>query len=95
MIGHLLCSSLKFIAAASHLNLLFLCFELIFTWYATTFHCFVILKLFGTVKGGCIPSKNKFKTQINDKLRWLASDINFKLQHTGFPIADGKTGKDS
>ena len=27
-----------------------------------------------TVKGGCIPSKNKVKTQKNNKLRWLASD---------------------
>ena len=40
-----------------------------------------------TVKGGCIPSKNKFKTIKNNKLRWLASDINFKLLHTGFAIA--------
>ena len=39
-----------------------------------------------TVRGGCIPSKNKFKTQEkNTKLRWLASDVNFKLQHTGCP----------
>ena len=37
-------------------------------------------------KGGCIPSKNKFKTQINNKLRWLASDLNFKLLHTGCPV---------
>ena len=30
-------------------NLLFFCvFELIFTWYTTTFHCFVILKFFGS-----------------------------------------------
>ena len=39
-----------------------------------------------TVKGGRIPSKNKFKTQKNSKLRWLASDINFKLLRTGCPI---------
>ena len=36
---------------------------------------------------GCIPSKNKFKTQKNNKLRWLASDIKFKILHTGCPIA--------
>ena len=42
-----------------------------------------------TVRGGCIPSKHKFKTQENDKSRWLASDINFKLLHTGCPIAHG------
>ena len=35
-----------------------------------------------TVKGGCMPSENKFRTQKNNKLRWLASDINFKLLHT-------------
>ena len=38
-----------------------------------------------SVKGGCIPSKNKFKTQKYNKLRWLASDINFKVLHTGCP----------
>ena len=27
---------------------MFSCFELIFTWYTTTFHCFVILKVFGS-----------------------------------------------
>ena len=36
-----------------------------------------------TVKGGCIPSKRKFKTQKNNKLRGLASDFHFKLLHTG------------
>ena len=41
------------------------------------------------MKGGCIPSENKFKAQINNKLRWLASNINFKLLHTGCPIAHG------
>ena len=46
-----------------------------------------------TVKGGCVPSKNKFKTQINNRLRWLASDINFKLLRTGCPIAHGTTFK--
>ena len=40
-----------------------------------------------TVKGNYIPSKNKFKTQKHNKLRWLASNINFKLLHTGCPIA--------
>ena len=39
-----------------------------------------------TVKGGCIPSKNKFETQKNIELRWLPSDINSKLLHTGCPI---------
>ena len=42
-----------------------------------------------TVKGGCIPSKNKLKTQKFNKSRWLASDINFKLLHTGCPNAHG------
>ena len=32
-----------------------------------------------TVKGGCIPSKNKFETQKYNKLRWLTFDLNFKL----------------
>ena len=86
-----------------------LCFELIITWYITTFHCFVILKFFGseplphwwltterfqnneTVKGGYVPSKNKFKNTKNNKLRWLAADINFKLLHSGCPIARGKS----
>ena len=44
-----------------------------------------------TVKGGCIPSKHKLKTRINNKLRWLSSDINFKLPHAGYPIAHGIT----
>ena len=40
------------------------------------------------VKGGFILSKNKFKTRKkNNKFRWLASDIIFKLLHTGCPIA--------
>ena len=46
-----------------------------------------------TVKGGCITSKNKFKTRINNKLRWLTSDINFKLLHTGCPIAHALRGE--
>ena len=33
------------------------------------------------------PSKNKFKAQINNKLRWLTSDINFQLLLTECPIA--------
>ena len=33
-----------------------------------------------------ISSKHKKK---NTKLRWLASDIDFKPQHTGYPIAHG------
>ena len=41
------------------------------------------------VEGSCIPSKSKFKTQINNELRWLASAINLKLLHTGCPIANG------
>ena len=44
-----------------------------------------------TVKVGCIPSKNKFITQENVKLKWLASDINPKLLHTGCPITHDKT----
>ena len=46
------------------------------------------LQNYETVKGGCIPSNNKIKTHKNNKLRWLASDINFKLLHTGCPIAN-------
>ena len=38
---------------------------------------------------GCIPSKYKFKTQKYNKLRWLASDLNFKMLHTGCPNAHG------
>ena len=50
VIGHSLCSSLRFIlSVASHLNLLFVVLELIFTWYTTTFHGLVILK-FSVVK---------------------------------------------
>ena len=45
-----------------------------------------------TVKDGRIPSKDKFKDK-NNKLRWLASDINFKLLHTGCPIAHGVTSR--
>ena len=35
-----------------------------------------------TVKGGCVPSKNKFKEK-NNKLRWLATDINFNCYTLG------------
>ena len=31
------------------------------------------------MEGSYIPIKNEFKTQKNNKLRWLPSDINFKL----------------
>ena len=34
------------------------------------------------MKGGCIPSKNKFKTQKN-KLRWLATDTNLNCYTLG------------
>ena len=39
------------------------------------------------MQGGCIPCKNNFKTQKNNKLRWLATDIDFKLLYIGCPIA--------
>ena len=38
-----------------------------------------------------MPSKNNFKAQKHNKLMWLASDINFKVLHTGCPIAHGAT----
>ena len=44
---------------------------------------------YDTVKVGCIPSRNEFKTQKNNELRWLASDINFILLHAGCPTAHG------
>ena len=79
----------------------FWCFELIFTWYTTTFYCFVALHLrwlttekfrnYETVRGGCIPIKNRFKTQEYNQLRWLASNMNFKLLHTGCPKAHEQT----
>ena len=50
---------------------------------------FINFKNYETVKSRCIPSKNKLKTQMNNKLRWLASDINFKLLHIGCPITHG------
>ena len=53
-----MCSSLKFITEASHLNLLFfLCSELIFTWYTATFHL---------VKG--------FAVNVALQLRWLTAE---------------------
>ena len=42
-----------------------------------------------TKTGGCIPSKNNIKTQ-KTKSRWLASNITFKLLHTGCLIAHVK-----
>ena len=36
-------------------------------------------------------SKNKFKRHKNNKLRWLASHINFKLLHTGWLFAHDST----
>ena len=38
------------------------------------------------MKGGCIPSKDNFKKQKNNKLRWFATDINVKLLHNWCPI---------
>ena len=46
--GHLVYSSLKFISEASHLNLSFLCFGLIFTWSTASFY--FLLELYD--KGG-------------------------------------------
>ena len=112
-----LCSTLKFVSKARHLHLVsFLFFELIFTWYTTSFHCFVILKILDseptftiavaphlrgftthkfqnneTVKCGCIPSKNEFKTQKHTKLRSLASDTNLKVLQTWCPIVHGSS----
>ena len=34
-------------------------------------------------------NKNKFITQKNNKLGWFATDIKFKLLHTGCPITHG------
>ena len=48
-------------------------------------------KAFKKVKGGCIPSKNKFKHKKDNKLRRLASVINLKLLHTWCAIAHGKS----
>ena len=81
MIGHPVCGNLKFISEAINLNLLFICvLNLLFPWYTTTFHCTVFMikvtlylrwlttekvQNYGTVKGGCIPSKSKFKSKHN------------------------------
>ena len=96
-----MCSSLKFISEGSHLNLVFFVFRTYsysVYYYLSLFRYsnnFSVLRLlttekfqnYETVKGGCIASKNKFKIQINIKLRWLPSDVNFKLLHTRYPIA--------
>ena len=37
-------------------------------------------------QGGCIPNNKNQNTTKNNKSRWLATDMNFKLLHTGFPI---------
>ena len=67
-----MCSSLKFISETSHFTIK----------VALHLRCLATEKFqnYETVKGGYIPSKNKFK---NTKLRWLVSDINFKLLHAG------------
>ena len=104
-----MCSGLKFITEASHLNISFFVFQLIFTWYAATFHLVtgfmvnVALHLrwrttekfhnYETLKGGCIPNENKFNTQKNNKLRWLASVMHSKLLHSGCPIIHAFTAK--
>ena len=44
-----------------------------------------------TVKGGCILRKNKLRTQEDNRLRWLASDVNLKLLHIECPVAHDKT----
>ena len=36
-----------------------------------------------TLKGGCVRSKNKFKTQKKSKLRWLATDRNLNCYTLG------------
>ena len=93
-----MCSSLKSISEASHLNLLlFYVLNLFLLGIQPPFTKALHLRWlttekfqnYETVKGGCTPSKYKFKTQRNNKLRWLASDINFKLLSTGCPIAHG------
>ena len=74
-----MCSNLQFLTEASHHNILFFVFQLIFTWYTAAFHLVtgftvnVALHLrwlttekfhnYETMKGGCIPSKNKFNAQ--------------------------------
>ena len=45
-----------------------------------------------TLRGGYVRSKNELKdTNKNNNLRWLATDINFKLLHIGCPIAHAAT----
>ena len=46
------------------------------------------------MKGGCIPGRDKFKTQRNSMFRWLATDIKFKLLHTGCPITHAQSRLD-
>ena len=99
-----MCSGLKLT-----LTYRFFVFQLIFTWYAATFHLVtgftvkVALHLrwcttekfnnYEKLKGGCIPSKNKFNTQKNNNLRWLPSVMHFKLLHSGCPITHAFTAK--
>ena len=40
-----------------------------------------------TVRGGCVYQAKISSKHKNTKLRWLASDIYFKLLHIGCPIA--------
>ena len=57
------------------------------TYVPLTFACCCCSKLRNSgVKGVCIPSKNKLKTQKYTELRWLASEITFKLLNTGCSI---------
>ena len=102
-IGHQVCSSSKFVSEASYLELLFICvlnlfllaiqppFTVSFSVVHLRWLTIEKFQNYETVKGGCLPRKNNFKTQINDELRCLASDINFKLLHTGCSIAHAQT----
>ena len=47
-----------------------------------TVACVAVLKISELRNSGrfCVLSKNKFKAQKSNKLRWLAADINFKLK---------------
>ena len=84
-IGHLACSCLNFMSEASHLHLLFFVYN-----HLSLFRNFEIFRYnfqnYETVKGGCIPSKYEFKTQKYNKIRWLASAINFEPLHIRCPI---------
>ena len=79
-----MCNSLKFISEASHLNLLIKLAVHLRWLTAENFQ-----QNYETVKGGCILIGSKNKNTIN-KLKWLSSDIKFKLLHTGCPIAHGQ-----